>query len=89
LRGFAAAKVANFAATNSHAIQRPSKLGGVMFRFCVVCCLWLLGSLDTAMAESAAQRGDYLVNTIMACGNCHSPRDASGQLIKEKAFSGG
>jgi len=60
-----------------------------MFRFCVVCCVWLLGSVDAAMAESAAERGDYLVNTIMACGNCHSPRDANGQMIKEKAFSGG
>ncbi len=60
-----------------------------MFRFCIVCCLWLLGLLDAAMAESAAERGDYLVNTIMACGNCHSPRDANGQMIKDKAFSGG
>ena len=60
-----------------------------MFRFCIVCCLWLLGAFDAAMAESAAERGDYLVNTIMACGNCHSPRDANGQMIKEKAFSGG
>jgi len=60
-----------------------------MLRFCVVCCVWLLGFVDVAMAESAAERGDYLVNTIMACGNCHSPRDANGQLIKEKAFSGG
>ncbi len=60
-----------------------------MFRFCVACCVWLLGFVDAAMAESAAERGDYLVNTIMACGNCHSPRDANGQTIKEKAFSGG
>jgi mono/diheme cytochrome c family protein len=36
-----------------------------------------------------AERGNYLVNTIMACGNCHSPREANGQLILEKAFSGG
>jgi mono/diheme cytochrome c family protein len=33
--------------------------------------------------------GDYLVNTIMACGNCHSPRDADGRTTAEKAFSGG
>jgi mono/diheme cytochrome c family protein len=25
----------------------------------------------------------------MACGNCHSPRDAEGRTIAEKAFSGG
>jgi mono/diheme cytochrome c family protein len=60
-----------------------------MFRFCIVCSLWLLGVLDAAKAESLAERGNYLVNTIMACGNCHSPREANGQLILEKAFSGG
>ena len=60
-----------------------------MFRFCIVFCLWLLGVCDAARAESLAERGGYLVNTIMACGNCHSPRDANGQLIKEREFSGG
>jgi hypothetical protein len=29
----------------------------------------------------AVRRGNYLVNTIMACGNCHSPRDAEGKFI--------
>jgi len=60
-----------------------------MFRFCIVCCLWLFGVFDAAMAESSVERGAYLVNTIMACGNCHSPRDTNGQMIKDKAFSGG
>ncbi|MGZ5872002.1 MAG: c-type cytochrome [Bradyrhizobium sp.] len=60
-----------------------------MFRFCIVCCLWLLGVSNAARAESPAERGNYLVNTIMACGNCHSPRDANGQLVRDKAFSGG
>jgi mono/diheme cytochrome c family protein len=65
-----------------------------MFRICIVCCVWLLGVFNgaifnKAMAETPAERGGYLVNTIMACGNCHSPRDASGKLIAEKAFSGG
>jgi Cytochrome c len=60
-----------------------------MFRFCIVCCLWLSGGFCAAMAESLAERGDYLVNTIMACGNCHSPRDANDQIIKDKALSGG
>jgi mono/diheme cytochrome c family protein len=41
------------------------------------------------MAESPAERGGYLVNTIMACGNCHTPRDTDGKTIPEKAFSGG
>ena len=42
-----------------------------------------------ASAETPVERGAYLVNTIMACGNCHSPRDATGNLIPDKAFSGG
>jgi len=60
-----------------------------MFRFYIVLCLGVLGVCDAARAESLAERGGYLVNTIMACGNCHSPRDANGQLIKERVFSGG
>jgi len=42
-----------------------------------------------AAAETPVERGDYLVNTIMACGNCHSPRDAEAKLIAGKALSGG
>ncbi|HET7850348.1 MAG TPA: c-type cytochrome [Pseudolabrys sp.] len=34
------------------------------------------------------KRGDYLVNTIMTCGNCHSPKGPSGD-IPGKHFSGG
>ena len=65
-----------------------------MFRICIVCGVWLLGVFNGAMfngalAETPAQRGDYLVNTIMACGNCHSPRDANGRVIADKALSGG
>jgi mono/diheme cytochrome c family protein len=42
-----------------------------------------------AHAETAIERGNYLVNTIMACGNCHSPRDSQGKIIADKALSGG
>ena len=45
-----------------------------------LCCVVLFGAVSSgAMAETPAERGDYLVNTIMACGNCHSPRDAERQ----------
>jgi mono/diheme cytochrome c family protein len=59
-----------------------------MLRLCVA-SLWLFGFYGAAMAESRIERGDYLVNTIMACGNCHSPRDANGRVIADKALSGG
>ncbi|MGA2058016.1 MAG: hypothetical protein ABSG88_22270 [Bradyrhizobium sp.] len=52
-------------------------------------CLLVSGSIDAAMADSALERGDYLVNTILACGNCHTPRDANGAIIKDKALAGG
>jgi mono/diheme cytochrome c family protein len=51
--------------------------------------LAFLALAHTARAETAVERGAYLVNTIMACGNCHSPRDADGALMSDKAFSGG
>jgi mono/diheme cytochrome c family protein len=50
----------------------------------------LYGIVQTgALAETATERGSYLVNTIMACGNCHTPRDPAGKLIPEKQLSGG
>ena len=60
-----------------------------MFRTIIIGGVLLLASLDGASAQSPAERGDYLVNTIMACGNCHTPRDASGKTIADRAFSGG
>jgi len=60
-----------------------------MFRIGIVCGLLLAAGFDHANAESAAERGGYLVNTIMACGNCHTPRDSDGHTIAERAFSGG
>ena len=60
-----------------------------MFRIAIACCVVLLVAARGATAETPAARGDYLVNTIMACGNCHSPRDAQGKFIPDKALSGG
>ena len=34
------------------------------------------------------KRGDYLVNGILTCGNCHSPNGPSAD-VAEKALSGG
>ena len=60
-----------------------------MLRIAVACGVLLAAGFHGARAETAVQRGNYLVNTIMACGNCHSPRDADGRTIAEKALSGG
>jgi mono/diheme cytochrome c family protein len=41
-----------------------------------------------AVAESQLERGKYLVETIMACGNCHTPQGAGGPMM-DRALSGG
>lgn len=41
-----------------------------------------------ASAETAIERGDYLANSILACGNCHTPRGPDGP-IAGKALAGG
>jgi len=42
----------------------------------------------TAYAETPVERGSYLVNTIMTCGNCHSPKGPPA-AVAGKEFSGG
>ena len=42
-----------------------------------------------AVAETLVERGNYLVNTILACGNCHTPKNATGAAIAEKELAGG
>jgi mono/diheme cytochrome c family protein len=34
------------------------------------------------------KRGDYLVNGVLTCGNCHTPKGPTGDIM-DKAFSGG
>ncbi len=50
----------------------------------------LIGTTHAQAAGNAAlvKRGDYLVNTIMTCGNCHTPKGPKGD-IPGKHFSGG
>ena len=60
-----------------------------MLRIGLLGCVLALAASGGASAETTVARGDYLVNTIMACGNCHSPRDAEGKFIAGKALSGG
>src|ERR1700689_5085780 len=42
----------------------------------------------TAFAGPPVERGSYLVNTIMTCGNCHSPKGPP-DVVAGKDFSGG
>ena len=49
----------------------------------------MTASVAYATDASALERGRYLVNTIMACGNCHTPRNAHGQPVAGRELSGG
>jgi cytochrome c553 len=42
-----------------------------------------------AVAETPLERGAYLVKTIGACGNCHTPKGARGVPIADKEMAGG
>ena len=59
-----------------------------MLRISLMTMAALLAGLTAASAQTPAQRGGYLVNTIMACGNCHTPMGPRGPIM-DKAFSGG
>lgn len=52
------------------------------FLFTVAAC-----SQDSA-DEALLARGDYLVNGIVACGNCHSSRTPDGELIEGMELAG-
>ena len=58
-------------------------------RACLVAAT-LAGGAASALAQgSALERGRYHVTTVMACGNCHTPRDAEGRPVAGKELSGG
>jgi len=47
-----------------------------------------VAAAGAAMAETPVERGSYLVNSVGACGNCHTPRQ-QGVPDLSKKFSGG
>ena len=42
----------------------------------------------SAAAETPLERGKYLMESIVACGNCHTPQGPNGPLL-DRALSGG
>jgi mono/diheme cytochrome c family protein len=60
-----------------------------MTRTWLVALVFGVALVGTANAQSdLVKRGDYLVNGILTCGNCHSPKGPAGD-IPGKLFSGG
>jgi hypothetical protein len=57
-----------------------------MIRIAVMILLMLPRA--SAAAETLLERGDYLVNAVMGCDGCHTPRTPAG-FVLEKRFAGG
>lgn len=55
----------------------------------VLSFLLVMGVFTNVLADDdLLARGEYLVNGIMACGNCHSSRTAEGELIEGMELAG-
>src|SRR5262245_60249852 len=58
-----------------------------MFRLIAACAGALVATAAVAQ-DALLERGSYLVNAVMACDGCHTPRGPAG-LDMTKRFSGG
>jgi mono/diheme cytochrome c family protein len=63
-------------------------IGRIALATAAVACLVAVSSTSSARAETLVERGKYLVDTVMTCHNCHTPRGPNG-LMLDKALSGG
>lgn len=59
----------------------------LMLRLIAMAVLTGSALVGNANAAPSIERGDYLVNTIGACGNCHTPQGAEGPMM-DKALAG-
>lgn len=59
-----------------------------MVRLILMCVAAFISAIGGATAQTLVERGDYLVNAVMACDGCHTPRE-KGVFVMEKRFSGG
>ena len=52
-------------------------------------CIAAVTIVGNAAAQSPVERGSYLVNGILTCGNCHTPKGPGGVEVRDKLHSGG
>ena len=55
----------------------------------LIAALLVGATTASAQTETPLERGRYLVTTILACGNCHTPKDADGRAIPGRELAGG
>jgi mono/diheme cytochrome c family protein len=49
----------------------------------------VVAATSISFAETPLERGTYLMNSVVACGNCHTPKGPNGVAIAGKELSGG
>jgi mono/diheme cytochrome c family protein len=59
-----------------------------MIRLVIMSAAALVAAAGTADAQTSLERGSYLVNAVMACDGCHTPRPG-GVFDMTRRFSGG
>jgi mono/diheme cytochrome c family protein len=52
-------------------------------------CIAAIAVAGSALAQTPMERGSYLVNGILTCGNCHTPRGQGAVWDMSKQLSGG
>ncbi len=55
----------------------------------VIVSFVVFGTQGSVAAQTPLQRGTYLMDSIVACGNCHTPKGPDGKAIPGKELSGG
>lgn len=58
-------------------------------RLAVWCAAAFAAAATNAGAEASIERGKYLVEGVLTCGNCHTPRGPNGVLDTSRLHAGG
>lgn len=67
-------------------VTQSARRGAVIF---AAISVFAMSAVSSAAAETPVERGKYLMDSIVACGNCHTPKGPNGQAIAGKELSGG
>src|SRR5437899_1668361 len=67
------------------AVRKPSIKPSIV-TFIIVA--WAIPAAQ-AQTQGSIERGHYLVESILTCGNCHSPRGPGGAVDAARMYSGG
>src|SRR6476619_4685441 len=60
-----------------------------MIRYGMMALSLFVVAMSTASAQSPVERGKYLVDGVLTCGNCHTPRAKGGVYDMARQLSGG